>query len=73
MNPEEEARERFVTDLKRLVEKGYIWQDEMLSCGLSDALSNYVIASVDGGPEDGKVVLADIEQVKKVMGLVDEG
>ncbi len=32
----------------------------------------YVIAEMDGGPDDGKIIIASTKKVKKILGIIDE-
>jgi hypothetical protein len=45
-------------------EDGY---DEVYA--VKEILKSYIIATLEGGPDEGQVILADSSKVKKILGL----
>jgi len=56
--------------LGKLIAEGELWEEDgnygVISI-LARALDYCIIATLDGGPEDGRIVAADREIVKKVL------
>ena len=54
--------------LDELIKNGYIW-DERYSekAVLEEVLRPYVIAEIDGGPDEGQIVLAKMDVIKNIL------
>ena len=54
--------------IEKLIKDGSLSQyegDDLYSA--SDVLKNYVIASLEGGPDDGQIILVDVKKVRKIV------
>ena len=56
--------------LSSLFANKVLWDEESYyeSRAIAELLNDYVIGCFEGGPDEGKTVLVDIEKVEKIMG-----
>jgi hypothetical protein len=48
----------------------YLEGDGYEECGMiEDLLSKYVVATIDGGPDEGQAILLDNSKIKKILGV----
>jgi hypothetical protein len=68
---EENMKADIVKGLKKFFKEKELWYEEdgSICTAIEMLFSDYVIAEIDGGPEDGKVILADKAKVKKILGV----
>ena len=68
---EDELKKTIIEGVEKLQTEGELWSED--DYGVSEAISelfpDYIIAEFEGGPGDGKVVLADKAKVRKVLGI----
>ena len=52
-----------------LIKEGGCWSGSSYSefAVLSELVGDYVIATIDGGPDEGQIVLADYEKLAKIL------
>jgi hypothetical protein len=58
--------------MTKLIKKKYLFEQEdgYDECSMIEEIFNeYIIAQVDGGPDEGQIILADNIQVKKILGI----
>ena len=57
--------------LKSLIKNKALWNEESYDTvdALHEILKPYIIAEVDGGPDEGKIILADRKRIKKILGI----
>ena len=58
--------------MAKFIKKGYLYNEEDgydESHMVQKILKDYVIASLDGGPDEGQIILASNTKVKKILGL----
>lgn len=54
-----------------LIEKGELWQEDVTELSIyeriAEELEGLIVATLEGGPEEGRIVLADTTKVWKIV------
>lgn len=71
MEEEDTNTERVKNKMLKLLKQQVLWTEECYRefYAISEILKPYTIVSIDSGPDDGKIILADKKKIKKVLGM----
>lgn len=63
-------REEIIALAEKLATDGQLWQEEEDGGDYEELLQKvdrYIVATVDSGPDDGKIILCDPRKVRKII------
>ena len=71
--PEDADVESVKEAMKNFIKNGELWEEESYEEVdiIHEILKKYVIADIEGGPDEGRIILASLKKVNKILGITE--